>query len=151
MTSLKTIEEFLSNRDIAVIGASSNKKKFGNIVFDALQKKQYNVYPVNPKGENINGLKCYPDIFALPDNVKNAVFITKPNVTFTIVKQICDRGIIKYMWFLQGSENQEAIILAEQNGIKVVQGECILMYIKPYGFPHGIHRLINNMPGKSPK
>jgi predicted CoA-binding protein len=151
MISLKTIEDFLNNRDIAVIGASTNKKKFGYIVFEALQKKRFNVFPVNPGKETIIGVKCYPDIFALPDHVKAAVFITKPGISLSIVKQICKRGVITYLWFQQGSEKKEAIILAEQNGIEVVQGECILMFIKPSGFPHGIHRLINNIRGKYPK
>ena len=148
---MKAIEEFLSIRDIAVIGASNNKKKFGYIVFDALQKKQFNVYPVNPKEENINGTKCYPDIFALPKHVKAAVFITKPEISLTIVKQICEKGIIKYLWFQQGSENKEAIIIAEKYGIKVVHGECILMFIKSSGFSHKIHRFIKNVFGKYPK
>jgi predicted CoA-binding protein len=127
---LKAIEEFLSTRDIAVIGASNNKKKFGYIVFDALQKKQFTVYPINPKEEIIIGTKCYPDIFALPIHVKAAVFITKPEITLTVVNQICERGLIKNMWFQQGSENKEALLVARQNGIKIVQGECILMFIK---------------------
>jgi hypothetical protein len=67
----------------------------------------------------------------LPYLVKAAVFITKPDISLTIVKQICKRGIFKYFWFQQGSENKEAIIIAEQNGIKVVHGECILIFIKP--------------------
>jgi predicted CoA-binding protein len=137
MIFLKTIEEFLSNRDIAVIGASTNQKKFGYIVFEALRKKHFNVFPVNPNEKEIDGIVCYPEITSLPDNVKAAVFITKPDITLNVIRQICENKRIKYLWLQQGSENYDAIALAEKNKIKVVQGECILMYIKESDLHNG--------------
>jgi predicted CoA-binding protein len=151
MVLLKTIEEFLNNTDIAVIGASTNKKKYGYIVFNSLQKKLFNVFPVNPRLTDIEGINCFPDISKLPDHVKAAVFITKPEVTLEAVKQICEGNTIKYLWFQQGSENNEATDLAKKNGVKVVYGECILMFIKQPGFPHNMHRFFKSTFGKFPK
>jgi predicted CoA-binding protein len=148
---MKIINEFLSNKDIAVIGASTNKKKFGYIVFEALRKKQFNVFPVNPHNADIEGIQCYPDIFSLPKNVRAAVFITKPEITLNVVKQICNRGVIKYLWFQQGAEDKDAIAIAEQNGMKVIHGECILMFIKSSIFPHNMHGFFRKLFGKYPK
>ena len=128
MVNLKSIQDFISNKDIAVIGASTNKKKFGYIVFDHLRKLNYNVYPVNPDREEIDGVKCYKDISSLPSNVKTAVFITKPEVTEKIVNGLNENSNIKNVWFQQGAESKKAIDLIQKKGLKLIHGECIMMF-----------------------
>jgi uncharacterized protein len=151
MISLKAIDDFLQNKEIAVIGASADKKKFGNIVLRSLKERGFHVYPVNPGASNIEGIPCYPDIKSLPAIVKTAVFITKPEVTEIIVENICTEKTINGIWLQQGSESKKAIETAQNNGLNVISGECILMYTKSSTFPHSLHRFLKKVFGKYPK
>ena len=58
----KNIEEFVSYKNIGLIGYSKNEKKFGNMAYNELIKRGYNVFPVNPSADEINGVKCYNNI-----------------------------------------------------------------------------------------
>jgi len=151
MLSLKTIEDFTGIKDVAVIGASSNKKKFGYIILDHLIKKGYNAVPVNPKAGEILGIKCFPDIQSLPENFKAVIFVTKPDVTEMMTKEICAGNKVEYLWYQQGSYCKRTIDIALSSGKKIIYGECILMYTKSSGFPHGLHRFFKKTFGKYPK
>jgi predicted CoA-binding protein len=151
MILLKQIEDFLANKEIAVVGATDNKKKFGYIVFSKLKNHGYTVYPVNPRLTEIDGIKCYQNIESIPDSVKAAVFITKPEITEKITTQICERNMINHLWFQQGAENDSAIQTALSNNKNVIFGECILMQLKSSGFPHNFHRSLRKLFGKYPK
>lgn len=65
MTTKSSVENFLSQKNIAVIGVSRNTKKFGNTIYRSLKKKGYNVFPINPNAEKIEGDNCYPDLLSL--------------------------------------------------------------------------------------
>lgn len=151
MVTKKNIEEFLINNEIAVCGASLNKKKFGNIIFRFLKTRGYHAYPINPALEKIEGEKCYPDISSLPETVKAAVMVTRPEVTEEIVESICKYKVITNVWFQKGSESKAAILAAKRAGLNVIEGHCILMFAPQSGFPHSVHRFIKKSFGSLPK
>ncbi len=69
MTSKSLVENFLSQKNIAVVGVSRNtneqpRSKLRGILIE-LKKKCYNVFPINPNAEKIEGDKCYPDLLSL--------------------------------------------------------------------------------------
>ena len=153
MTSINAINNFLSNTNIAVIGVSRNKKKFGYIVFNCLRmrKGRHNVFPVNPHISEIDGMKCFSGIDNLPENVKAAIFITQPDVTENITEIICKSEIIRHLWFQPGSESRNAIETALKSGKNTIHNECILMFASPSGFPHNMHGFFKKMFGKYPR
>ena len=151
MIPLKEIEDYLSNKDVAVIGASTDRKKFGNIVLRFLKKRGYNVFPVNPRVNEIEGEKCFAGINDLPANVNAAIFITKPEVTEKIIENIISGKTITHVWLQPGSENENAINKAKQNGLTIIFNECIMMFIKKPGFPHNVHRFFKKTFGKYPQ
>lgn len=133
MTAICNFEEFLSHQTIAIIGASQNKKKFGNIVLRFLEKQGFTVLPVNPHENEIEGKKCYPSVCDLPETVKAAVFITQPCVTEKIISEIISMKNIEHIWIQQGAESSKAITIAEKAGINTIYNECIMMYIRSSG------------------
>jgi uncharacterized protein len=151
MTEIKTIEAFLANKEIAVIGASTNKKKLGNLILTALAQKGVKVFPVNPKHSEIEEKKCYPDTKSLPASIKAAVISTHPEATEKIIENIYLENNISYIWFQPGSENPKIISATLQKGLNVIQKVCILMFVKPSSFPHNIHRFFKKVFGKYPR
>ncbi len=77
-------------RSIAVIGAAREEMKVGHIVLKNLIDSGYRnpLYPVNPKADEIEGLKCYPTVVDVPGEVDLAV-ITVPNVFVPKVMEEC--------------------------------------------------------------
>jgi len=62
-------------RSVAVIGASRNRKAWGHVILKNIINYGFEgkVYPVNPKADNLLGLKCYPDIRNVPGDVDVAI------------------------------------------------------------------------------
>jgi len=151
MVTIKLIEDFISNKEIAVIGTSTNKKKFGFIIFDSLRKNHFTPFPINPNAAEIDGVKCYADVASLPASVKAVIFVTKPDVTDKIAADIKDNKNIEYLWFQPGSTNKTTIETVKTYGKNIIYGECILMFLKSSGFPHSMHRFFKKMFGSFPK
>jgi len=149
MTSLKQIEDFIAAGPVAMVGVSRNPKKFGQMAFKELKDKGLNVIPVNPAADKILGVKAYPDINALPPDVKGIIIMTKKNQTTSVIKDARAKGI-KNIWIQQNSESREAIKELEGTEINYVLRECILMHYKPHSI-HKFHRAINRFFGRFPK
>lgn len=150
MTSQKSVQEFLSQKKLAVVGVSHTGKKFSNIVYKELKSKGYQVFPVNPKADNILGEHCYPNLHAIPEKVSGVLVITKPTETERIVREANSLGI-KHTWIQQGAESNEAIRFCKENNINVIYGECILMFAEPTAFFHRLHKWVWGVFGKLPK
>ncbi len=150
MTSKKQIEEFLQKKNIAVVGVSGSQKKFGYIIYSELKLKGYNVYPVNPNVNNINGDKCYPSLMAIKNEVEAAVLVIPPSASKEVVKDAHSIGI-KKIWMQQGAESDSAISYCLLNDIDVIHNECILMFTDSAGFIHRAHKWVWGVLGKLPQ
>jgi predicted CoA-binding protein len=127
------IEEFMAAGPYAVVGASTNPEKFGNKVLRAYLQNDMKVYPINPRAEEIEGLKCYPSIAALPEKVRGISVITPPKITEHVVAEAAAAGV-EYVWMQPGAESAEAVRLAGEQGMKAIaDGSCFLIVVE---FPH---------------
>lgn len=126
-TMLDQIQAFFASPAYGVVGASSNRAKYGNKVLRVYLQKHKTVYPVNPKEKIIEGIACLPDIQHLPDNVSSISIITPPAVTEKIVRDAIAKGI-KHIWMQPGAESEVAIQLCRDKGINIIaNGPCILV------------------------
>jgi uncharacterized protein len=149
MTSIKTINEFLSLKNFAVVGVSKDRKKFGNSVYRSLKTKGYNVYPVNNTIDEIEGEKCYSDLTSLKNIIEGVIIVVPSISAVEVTKEAINLGI-KNIWLQQGSESEEVIGLCEKNNVSFISKECILMFAQPLEFVHRFHRSINKVFGKYP-
>lgn len=148
-TRFSTVEKFFSATAYAVIGASGDRKKFGNTIFRAMKERGMVVYPVNPNRESVEGCKCYPSILELPDDVTSVVTVTHPAATERIIHD-CGKKKVEALWMQLGSYSKSAKDEAEANGITVITGQCILMFLEPVVSAHAVHRWINKVVGAYP-
>lgn len=124
------INEFLNEKEIAVVGASRNPAKYGNILLKKLQSAGYLVYAVNPRADLVDGHRAYPDLFSLPETVKAAVVVVPPEISEQIAGQAIAAGF-RYIWFQPGAESETAISALEAAGISVIHGTCLLVRVGP--------------------
>jgi uncharacterized protein len=149
MTSLKQIEDFIAAQPVAMIGVSRDPKKFGQQAFKELREKGMDIIPVNPGTAEILGVKAYPDINALPPEVKSVIIMTNKSRTPSIVRDAKAKGI-RNIWIQQMADSKEAIRELEGTGINFITGECILMHYKPHSF-HKFHKSLKKFFGRFPK
>ena len=112
----------------AIIGASNDPKKYGNIVMITLMESGYDVVPVNPKGGEILGKKVYPSI-SDAGSIDVAVMVVPRQVTAKLVQEINQKGI-KKVWFQPGSESIESINYCLDNKIDCIHNACIMVESK---------------------
>jgi predicted CoA-binding protein len=121
------IRAFMSEGPWAVVGASPDRAKYGNKVLRCYQQHGMEVYPINPKASEIEGLKAYASLADLPVKVAGISIITPPTVTEQVVEAAASAGV-KRIWMQPGAESLEAVRRAESLGMDVIWGgPCILV------------------------
>lgn len=120
------IKEFMDQKRFAVVGATDNPDKYGNRIVKNLRDRGYEVYPVNPKLEEVEGLKCYPSIAEIPVRVDVVDFVVPPKSTEEILTQCKELGLDR-IWLQPGSESEAAIAFCQDNNLKVVHSVCVML------------------------
>ncbi len=131
MDELQTqIDAFLAGRPHAVVGASTDRAKYGNKVLRAYLQQDRPVYAINPGAAEVEGLPSYPNLGALPERPYGVSIITPPAVTAKVVQEAVDLGI-EHVWMQPGAESPEAVELAQQAGIHLLAGgPCVLVTLR---------------------
>ena len=115
------------NTSIALIGASNDRNKYGNKIYRDLRNKGYNVTPINPKEEKIEGDRAYTSIEEMKELPDIANFVVPPPVAMKIAQTITNLGI-KHLWFQPGSESKELEDwLKNTDGIEYLINACIMV------------------------
>lgn len=120
------IKEFMAQKRFAVVGATNNAKKYGHEIFKNLTKRGYEVYPVNPRLKELEGVKCYPSLADIPVKVDVVDFVVPPEVTEATLKE-CQRLGLDRIWLQPGSESEAAIAFCHENNLKVVHDTCVML------------------------
>jgi len=110
---------------IALVGASPNPAKYGNIILKDLKRKGFDVLPVNPNYDEIEGLKCYRNVKELPKDVDVIVFVVPPNVGIQAAKEAVEAGF-KRLWFQPGAESKEIREFLESQNMEYSFHRCIM-------------------------
>jgi len=109
----KEIDEFLKAEAFGVVGASSDRSKYGNRVLRCYQEHGLKAVPVNPKEKEIEGAACVASVLDLPAGVASISVITPPSVTERVVEQAAKKGI-RNVWMQPGAESPRAIAFCRE-------------------------------------
>jgi len=112
-------------KTIAIIGASANRKKYGNKAVRAYKAQGYTVYPVNPKEAEIEGLPAYKSILDIPGPVEMASFYVPPAVGMKVIGEVAMKGV-KEVYLNPGADSEELFYKAESLGIRPIIACSIL-------------------------
>ena len=121
------IRDFVNRRLWAVVGASQDRSKFGNRIFRSLRGAGYEVYAVNPRGGELEGVKVYPSLADLPQAPDVVDLVVPPAVTEQVVKEAHQLGLTR-IWMQPGAESQAAIDYCHQYGIQVIHNACAMVH-----------------------
>jgi len=118
-------KEFMAQKKFAVVGATGNTAKNGYRIFKNLSRRGYEVYPVNPGLEELEGVKCYHSLADIPVKVDVVDFVVPPPVTESTLKE-CKKLGLKRIWLQPGSESEAAIAFCRENKLRVVHDICVM-------------------------
>jgi len=125
MNEPELIDEILESvKTIAVVGISNKPDRASYGVSAQMQKRGYQIVPVNPVLRNVLGEPCYPSLREIPFPVDMVNVFRSPEFVPEIVEDTIAIGA-KYLWLQEGVVHPEAIAHAEANGIRVVADLCL--------------------------
>ena len=121
------IRSFTAERVWAVVGVSTNPKKYGHKVFRTLSQAGYTVYGINVRGGELDGSKLYSSLVDLPV-VPNVVdIVVPPTQTEKVVRECAELGVTR-VWMQPGSESEAAIQFCRDHGIAVIHDACAMIH-----------------------
>jgi len=156
MTTIKqAATTFLAHKRIAVTGVSRTAKGHGgNVVYQRLRERGYDVVAVNPNAEQVEGDPCYPDLKSVPGGVEAVVIATSPTHAEQTMIECAELGI-KQVWMHRGpgpsSVSAAATDYGRQHGITVIDGGCPCMFAPTADFGHKAIKAVLTMTGKVPR
>ena len=152
--ALKDLDKLFYPDSVAVIGASKNTSKAGNVWLNNFIRYgfQGKIYPINPSEEEILGLKVYKSVMDVPDKVDQALF-TVPAPVVVKAMEDCGRkgvkvGVVHSTGFAEAGEEgklmqQRLVEIAKNNDIRVIGPNCVgilcpesrVAWARPHTFP----------------
>jgi predicted CoA-binding protein len=107
------------SKTVAVVGASSDRRKFGNKALRAFQAEGYRVVPINPNEPQVEGIATYPSVLDVPGSIDMATVYVQPEVTLGLLDEF-ERKKIPEIWVNPGAENDEVMAEARRRGMTVI-------------------------------
>lgn len=151
--SLNTIESFLAQKRIAMVGISREPKNIGVLLLQEFRDRGYEVLPVNPNAPEIAGQRCFARVQDIQPAPDAALLLTSPAVTDSVVRDCAEAGV-KQIWMYRGggrgSVSPKAVEFCRANGMELVPGQCPLMFLSPVRSVHRFHRFLSRITGNYP-
>ncbi len=117
---------------IAVVGASNNPEKYGNVIVRTLSSRGFTVLPVHPADPQVCGIPAFANLDMVPGAVDVVNFVTPPAVTSSILAAM-DPGRFPVVWFQDGACDDACLDLARAKFGTVVHGACIMVATRTFG------------------
>ena len=133
--------DYYKPRSVAVIGASDDKTKMGYAAFHNLLQFPGEVYPVNNKRSEIQGVKCYPSVGDIPGPVDMVVITVPAQVVPGIMDECGKKGVkmavVSTAGFKEMNEEGKAleermVAIARSYGVRIVGPNCLGLILPPY-------------------
>jgi uncharacterized protein len=106
-------------KTVAVIGASSDRNKFGNKALRAFQRTGHRVIPINPNEAEVEGIATYASVLDVPDAIDMATLYVQPEVGEAVMSEIARKGIAE-VWLNPGADAANVIERAQAVGIRPI-------------------------------
>ena len=113
------------SKTVAVIGASSNRDKFGNKALRAFEKQGYTVIPINPTEPEVEGHKAYASVLDVPGTIDVATVYVPARAGVKVMEQLAQKGV-GLVWLNPGADAAEVVTRARQLGLKATQACSII-------------------------
>lgn len=153
MSSMSTVQDFLEQKRIAIIGVSRDPKELSRMLLRTLLERGYEAFAINPGLQTVDDGPCYPSLKDIPSPLDGVIVMTSPAVTDQVVQQCADLHIPRVWMYRAGGKgavSPQAVQFCQDHGIKVVPGECPYMFLPGEHWVHRLHGFIKKIGGAYP-
>ena len=155
LTVKQAAAEFLASKRVAVTGVSRTPRSHGgNVVYQRLRERGYQVFAVNPNATEVEGDPCFPDLKSIPGGVEAVVIAARPETAAATVRECAELGI-GHVWMHRGpghgSVSETATAYGRDHGITVIDGGCPCMFGPTADRGHKAMRFVLSLAGNIPR
>lgn len=108
-----------------MIGASTDRRKFGNRAVRAFLRQGHEVFPIHPHEREIEGLPVHASVLEVPGPIDMATFYVPPEIGLAVIEDVAAKGI-REVWLNPGSESPGLVARARALGIEPIEACSIL-------------------------
>jgi predicted CoA-binding protein len=112
-------------KSVAILGASTDRNKYGNKAVRAYQQKGFAVYPVNPRETQIEGATVYKSIAEIPVRPDIVTVYIPPDRLLPLLPEIASKGCDE-LWLNPGTESDAVLQEAARLGLRPIQACSIV-------------------------
>ncbi len=112
-------------KTVAVVGASPDRRKFGNKALRAFREAGYHVIPINPHHTEVEGLRAYASVLDYPEPIDMATVYVPPAIGMRVLDSLVEKGISE-VWLNPGAESEDLVARAQTLGLRPIQACSII-------------------------
>lgn len=112
---------------VAIIGASSDRHKYGNKALRSYAANGFTVYPVNPNEAEVEGHPTFPTAADIPEKIDLALLYVPPSIGITVLESIAQAGI-RDVYVNPGAGSPELIQHGQKLGLNMIE-DCAILAI----------------------
>ena len=113
------------SKTVAVIGASSNRNKFGNKALRAFEHQGYTVIPINPNETEVEGHRTFGSVLDVPGSIDVATVYVPAPVGVRVMDDLAQKQIPE-VWLNPGADDPEVVARARELGVPIIQACSII-------------------------
>ena len=125
----------MADKTVAIIGASTDRAKFGNKSVRAHRRQGWDVYPVNPRADEVEGAKAYASLADIPVKIYRVSLYLPPKLGVAMLPEIANAAPVEF-FVNPGAESDELIDRARELGLDPILA-CSIIDIGETPADHG--------------
>lgn len=106
-------------KTVAIVGASNDRRKFGNKALRAFQAEGHTVFPINPHETQVEGIKAYASVLDVPGPIDMVTVYVQPEITMALLSEF-ERKQIPEIWINPGAEDDALMAEGERRGLNLI-------------------------------
>ena len=114
---------------VAVVGASKDPSKFGNVIYCDLRQKGFVVFAVNPNRTHVAGDEAFASLKELPARPTIVDMVVPPAAGAGVLRECLDLGLMN-VWLQPGAESPENLAFLQERGLNYIADDCIMVHTR---------------------
>ncbi len=111
---------------VAVVGATDDPAKYGSVIYRDLKNKGFEVFPVNPGRDTVDGDPAFASLEALPVEPTIVNIVVPPQVTLGVLRKAHELGY-RNVWVQPGAESPEVMAYLTEHDFNYLANSCIMV------------------------